>query len=146
MSRTGHGIDIILSRSLSLSLTDTLILHSRPLPLSPHFLSLHLAFTFFISFRDRLILHTYTLFTLHAASSALLPSLNNLKQPHFRITHFQQNDTKSSNMYSTLISVVFTVLLAKQAVAGYALEDDYNSNNWLSMFNFFTAPDPTHGK
>lgn len=48
-------------------------------------------------------------------------------------------------MYTALVACFSAALFANQAVAGYALQDDYNSGNWLSMFDFFTASDPTHG-
>lgn len=34
---------------------------------------------------------------------------------------------------------------ANPSIAGYALEDDYSPSNFFSMFDFFTAGDPTHG-
>ncbi|CEJ94969.1 hypothetical protein VHEMI10473 [[Torrubiella] hemipterigena] len=36
-------------------------------------------------------------------------------------------------------------LLARAASAGYVLTDDYEPNNFLDKFNFFTGADPTHG-
>jgi len=49
-------------------------------------------------------------------------------------------------MYASLVFISATALLVNQAVAGYTLEDDYNSGNWNSMFDYFTSADPTNGK
>lgn len=35
--------------------------------------------------------------------------------------------------------------LACLSNAGYTLQDDYSASNFFSMFDFFTADDPTHG-
>jgi hypothetical protein len=44
--------------------------------------------------------------------------------------------------FSTLISAA---AFTSTALAGYALQDDYMSKDFYSEFDFFTAPDPTHG-
>jgi len=49
-------------------------------------------------------------------------------------------------MYASLVFPAAAALLVNQAVAGYTLEDDYNSGNWNSMFDYFTSADPTNGK
>ncbi|KAJ9648433.1 hypothetical protein H2199_001288 [Coniosporium tulheliwenetii] len=45
--------------------------------------------------------------------------------------------------FSTLIFGLLA--LANFSIAGYVLQDNYTPNNFFSMFDFFTAPDPTHG-
>ena len=42
-------------------------------------------------------------------------------------------------------SVLFALGVAKTAVAGYSLVDDYSSSNFFSMFDFFQGHDPTNG-
>lgn len=44
--------------------------------------------------------------------------------------------------FSTLFSAT---ALTQVALAGYVLQDDYMSGNFYDNFEFFTAPDPTHG-
>jgi hypothetical protein len=43
---------------------------------------------------------------------------------------------------STLISAA---ALSQVTLAGYVLQDDYMSGGFYDNFDFFTAPDPTHG-
>lgn len=45
--------------------------------------------------------------------------------------------------FSTLIFGLLA--LANFSIAGYVLQDNYTPNNFFSMFDFFTAPDPTNG-
>ena len=44
--------------------------------------------------------------------------------------------------FSTLLSAS---AFASSALAGYVLQDDYVSKDFYANFDFFTAPDPTHG-
>ncbi|KAH0282616.1 endo-1,3(4)-beta-glucanase, partial [Aureobasidium sp. EXF-3399] len=45
-----------------------------------------------------------------------------------------------------LIRFLFTLIsFVNLSIAGYVLQDDYNSAAFFDMFDFFTEPDPTHG-
>jgi hypothetical protein len=45
-----------------------------------------------------------------------------------------------------LIPFLFTLIsFVNLSIAGYVLQDDYNSAAFFDMFDFFTEPDPTHG-
>ncbi|KAI5273384.1 endo-1,3(4)-beta-glucanase [Aureobasidium subglaciale] len=45
-----------------------------------------------------------------------------------------------------LILFLFSLFsIINLSIAGYVLQDDYNSASFFDMFDFFTAPDPTHG-
>jgi hypothetical protein len=46
---------------------------------------------------------------------------------------------------SSIRNTICALALARLAVAGYNLVDDYNSTNWLDSFAFEAIPDPTNG-
>ncbi|ETI26375.1 hypothetical protein G647_03152 [Cladophialophora carrionii CBS 160.54] len=46
---------------------------------------------------------------------------------------------------SILVTLVGLGLLVSSSTAGYVLQDDYSADQFFSMFDFFTDPDPTNG-
>lgn len=46
---------------------------------------------------------------------------------------------------TTLVKALAVAALVRPSIAGYALEDDYSTQDFFSMFEFFTASDPTDG-
>ena len=43
-------------------------------------------------------------------------------------------------------SILFSLLAAaKLSYGAYTIQDDYTSEKWLDMFDFFTEADPTQG-
>lgn len=51
----------------------------------------------------------------------------------------------TANMLARSIFISLVVGLVSFSRAGYVLEDDYTSDQFFSMFDFFTDADPTHG-
>ncbi|EXJ56597.1 endo-1,3(4)-beta-glucanase [Cladophialophora yegresii CBS 114405] len=47
--------------------------------------------------------------------------------------------------HSILVTLVGLGLLVSSSTAGYVLQDDYSADQFFSMFDFFTDPDPTGG-
>lgn len=42
-------------------------------------------------------------------------------------------------------SLFASLVLARLSIAGYTIEDDYSTDKFFDMFDFFTDSDPTHG-